>query len=88
LSFLPEVQEQVDALPKEALASYTEVLVMLEVTPWSGDPYSREHPDGSTRAESLCLMDRISSCYIGHQFQILSPTSPPATTKSLNGQRH
>lgn len=50
IEYLPEVQEQLDALPKEALASFAEVLSMLEVTPWSGDPYSREHPDGSTRA--------------------------------------
>ena len=50
IELLPEVQEQVAALPREALTSYAEVLVMLEVAPWSGDPYSREHPDGSTRA--------------------------------------
>lgn len=50
LEILPEVQEQLDALPKEALVACAEVLVMLEVTPWSGDPYSREHPDGSSRA--------------------------------------
>lgn len=50
VELLPEVREQVDALPKEALAAYAEVVVTLEITPWSGDPYSREHPDGSTRS--------------------------------------
>jgi len=43
-------QEQVDALPAEALAAYAELWVILETAPWSGRPYRRENPEGALRA--------------------------------------
>ena len=42
-------QEQVDALPPEALAAYAELRVILETAPWSGRPYRRENPDRALR---------------------------------------
>jgi hypothetical protein len=35
---LPEAREQTAALPVEALPSYAELLVFLELTPWAGKP--------------------------------------------------
>jgi hypothetical protein len=46
---VPEVDDQVAALPSEALAGYAELLVVLEVAPWGGDPFKRERPDGNMR---------------------------------------
>ena len=50
LELLPEVEEQIAALPTEALASFAEVGVMLELAPWSGDPLNREHPERNMRS--------------------------------------
>lgn len=36
-----QVLEQVAALPIEALASYAELLVVLETVPWNGVPFTR-----------------------------------------------
>jgi hypothetical protein len=44
-----QAQEQGAALPVEALAAYAEARALLEVAPWSGDPYHRENPDGPIR---------------------------------------
>ncbi|MPZ65463.1 MAG: hypothetical protein GEU83_08075 [Pseudonocardiaceae bacterium] len=44
-----QVQEQVAALPAEALSGYAEARTLLEVAPWSGSPYRTEKPDGSMR---------------------------------------
>jgi hypothetical protein len=46
-----QAQEQVDALPAEALAAYAELRVMLETAPWNGRPYHRENPRGAVRAQ-------------------------------------
>jgi hypothetical protein len=37
------VQQQVDRLPAEALASYAELRTLLEVKPWSGDPVNDDN---------------------------------------------
>jgi hypothetical protein len=44
-----EVRDQLAALPSTALAAFAEVMVVLEVAPWGGDPYNRERPDGNIR---------------------------------------
>ncbi len=44
---LPDVAEQIAALPTEALAAFAKVNVVLELTPWTGDPLNREHPNGT-----------------------------------------
>ena len=44
-----EVREQLAALPSIALAAFAEVMVVLEVAPWGGDPYNRERLEGNIR---------------------------------------
>ncbi len=44
-----QVQEQVAALPAEALSGYAEARTLLEVAPWSGNPYRKEKPEGPMR---------------------------------------
>jgi hypothetical protein len=42
-------EEQVCALPREALVAFAEARAMLEVAPWGGRPYVRTKPDGPLR---------------------------------------
>lgn len=46
-------QQQVDALPAEALAAYAELRVLLESAPWSGRPYNRDNPEGALRVHTF-----------------------------------
>jgi hypothetical protein len=39
-----EVSEQVEALPPTALPAFAELMVVLELAPWSGDPFNRKYP--------------------------------------------
>lgn len=48
-----QVLKQVAALPIEALASYAELLVVLETVPWNGDPVHKDNPDGAVRAHAF-----------------------------------
>ena len=43
-------QQQVDALPVEALAPFAEARAMLEVAPWGGASYHRHKPYSPMRA--------------------------------------
>lgn len=45
----PEAQEQIAALPDEALAGYAEVAGVLELSPWNGPPHRASNPDGALR---------------------------------------
>ncbi len=40
------VQQQIDALPAEALAFIAELRTLLEVQPWSGKPLHAKNPHG------------------------------------------
>lgn len=42
-------QPQIDALPVDALAPFTEVRVTLEVAPWDGDSLNVDNPDAPVR---------------------------------------
>lgn len=44
-----EAQEQVAALPDEVLEGYAEVLGVLELAPWSGEPQHKANPDAAVR---------------------------------------
>lgn len=44
-----EVAGQVGALPDELLPYYLQVLDLLELTPWNGEPYNDAKPDGAMR---------------------------------------
>jgi hypothetical protein len=37
------------ALPAQALGAYAELMTLLEVAPWSGDPYNLQRPDTNMR---------------------------------------
>lgn len=43
-------QQQIQALPAEALAPFAEVRAVLEVAPWNGVPYHKHKPDSPMRA--------------------------------------
>jgi hypothetical protein len=43
------VFEQVAALPNEAIAAYAEVLAVLQLAPWNGEPQHVDNPDGPVR---------------------------------------
>lgn len=38
-------------LPAEALTCYAELLVFLELTPWTGAPYKDDEPEGAMRTQ-------------------------------------
>jgi hypothetical protein len=40
---------QIDALPAEALASYAEIVGVLQLVPWQGMPYVAAKPNGPMR---------------------------------------
>ena len=43
------VFEQVTTLPVEALAAYADVLDVLKLTPWNGEPQHEDNPDAEVR---------------------------------------
>ena len=45
----PEAVGDLQGLPASALVPYAEALALLEVTPWSGEAYNRQRPDGNMR---------------------------------------
>ncbi len=45
--------EQIAALPDEALADYAQVLGVLELVPWNGDPLRDDNPNGAVRTLPL-----------------------------------
>jgi len=47
------VQQHVDQLPADALASYAEVRVLLEVSPWSGEPVNPDNTDAEVRTHTF-----------------------------------
>ena len=57
-------QQQVDALPAEALAPFVEARATLEVVPWNGAPYHNNKPDSPMRALNFgpARPGRATSC--------------------------
>ncbi len=49
----PEAQDQVDALPRSGALAFQELITFLQVTPWSGNPANREHPERPMRTASF-----------------------------------
>jgi len=43
-------QQQIDALPADALAAFAEARAVLELAPWNGVPYHKHRPDSMMRA--------------------------------------
>lgn len=48
-----QVDEQIDALPAEALAAFHEVTVFLQVAPWNGRSFVAERPDAPMRTRTF-----------------------------------
>lgn len=46
-------KQQIAALPSEALPAFAELRTLLEVSPWSGDPYHGQNPDAALRTLSF-----------------------------------
>jgi len=44
-----QTDQQITALPAEALGSFAEARTLLEIHPWSGDPIHRGNPEGPVR---------------------------------------
>ena len=45
--------DEVAALPPEALPAHAELMSLLEVAPWSGDPYNLQRPDANMRTHTF-----------------------------------
>jgi hypothetical protein len=45
----PSVSEQVAALPNNALAAFAEMLDLLQLAPWKGQPQHTANPDAPVR---------------------------------------
>jgi hypothetical protein len=48
-----QVDEQIAALPAEALAPFLEATVFLQVAPWNGSPFVKERPDAPLRSRTF-----------------------------------
>ena len=48
-----EALDEVSALPAHALASYAELITLLEMAPWSGDPYNLQRPEANMRTHTF-----------------------------------
>lgn len=44
---------QLAALPSEALPFFAELVTVLQVEPWSGDAYDRQHADANMRTHAF-----------------------------------
>jgi hypothetical protein len=45
--------DEIAALPAEALPAYAELISLLEVAPWSGNPYNLQRPDTNMRTHTF-----------------------------------
>jgi hypothetical protein len=45
----PEAQDQIAALPDDALDAYADAHSVLETAPWNGPPLHEGNPDGAVR---------------------------------------
>lgn len=45
--------DEVAALPAGALPAHAELMTLLEVAPWSGDPYNLQRPDANMRTHTF-----------------------------------
>jgi hypothetical protein len=47
LSLDPIVEDQIKAIPQEALRPLAELFTLLEAAPWSGEPFNTANPRGN-----------------------------------------
>ena len=57
LSLDPVVEDQIKAIPAEALRPLAELFTLLETAPWSGQPFSPANPRGNMLTHASDLAD-------------------------------
>jgi hypothetical protein len=62
--------DQVTALPKEALLIYAEILGVLELVPWQGDPMNDENPNGPLRTLAFGQFGMITYLILDDQLRV------------------
>jgi hypothetical protein len=45
--------DQLGALPSAAFPFYAELVTVLQVAPWSGEPYNKQRPDANMRTHTF-----------------------------------
>jgi hypothetical protein len=55
---------EVAALPAGALPAYAELMSLLELAPWSGNPYNLERPDANMRTHTFAEEGRGLAIYL------------------------
>lgn len=73
LSLDPIVEDQVKAVPQEALRPLAELFALLETAPWSGEPFNTSNPRGNMLTHAfgelglatyLVMEDRCEVCLL------------------------
>ncbi|MEU7884238.1 hypothetical protein AB0B54_01940 [Microbispora bryophytorum] len=64
----PIAEEQIAALPDEALRPLAELFTLLETAPWSGEPYNRakprSHPFGERGLATYVVLEEQRESYL------------------------
>ncbi|MDD7942978.1 hypothetical protein PHK61_31705 [Actinomycetospora lutea] len=60
------VRDALEALPSEALVALADMLDLLELAPWSGDPLVDRNPDGAVRTMSFAGTGLITYVIVEH----------------------
>jgi hypothetical protein len=55
---------EVAALPAGALPAYAELMSLLELAPWSGNPYNLQRPDANMRTHTFAKEGRGLAIYL------------------------
>jgi hypothetical protein len=53
LSLDPIAEDQINAVPQEALRPLAELSTLLETAPWSGEPFNPANPRGNMRTHAF-----------------------------------
>ncbi len=59
-----DAAEQIGELPVELLPFYAELISLLELTPWAGDPYNAEKPHGAMRRIDIGPNHEVQVSYL------------------------
>lgn len=60
------VRAELGALPRPALVALAEILAVLEVAPWSGDPLVDRNPDGAVRTMAFGAAGLVTYVVVDH----------------------
>ncbi len=65
-----DAQGQVDSLPSDALAGYTELRKSLETSPWSGQTYDGRRPDAPLRVRTFAEWGMVAYLILEDQQRV------------------